>query len=127
MGYYPGTKTVILQNYSKDTINFYLNPRYVIGIRNINSEIPKNYSLSQNFPNPFNPVTNIAFSIPEESNVNLTVYDVLGREIKVLINEKLKPGNYQVDWNAQVYTSGMYFYRLQTDKFTDTKKMVLVK
>jgi photosystem II stability/assembly factor-like uncharacterized protein len=127
MGYYPGTKTVILSNYSKDTINFYLGPRYPIGIQNSNSEIPKDFSLHQNYPNPFNPVTNIAFSIPEETNVRLTVYDVIGREITVLIDQRLKPGSYRIDWNAEHYTSGMYFYRMQTDKYTDTKKMVLVK
>lgn len=103
-----------------------------IGIESISGEVPKTFSLSQNYPNPFNPVTKIKFGIPINennriSNVKLYIIDALGREITVLVNEQLKPGTYEVDWNASAYPSGVYFYMLQAENFTQTKKMVLIK
>lgn len=98
-----------------------------IGIKSFSLVIPKKYSLSQNYPNPFNPVTNIAFDIPKNSNVKLIVYDLLGQEITVLINEEMKPGSYNVDWDASAYPSGVYFYKLIAGDYTESKKMVLVK
>jgi len=102
-----------------------------IGIRH-DEEIVKSYSLAQNYPNPFNPVTNIKFSVPAMSFVKLNVYDMLGREIAQLVNNRLTQGSYIVDWNASAYASGVYFYRLSAEgtdgsKFTDTKRMILVK
>jgi hypothetical protein len=105
----------------------------VTGLTNLNNIIPDKFYLKQNYPNPFNPVTKIEFQIPlsrgvsEGRGVLLVVYDMLGREVITLVNEKLKPGTYEVNWNAESFSSGTYFYRLVTDKITITKKMVLVK
>ncbi len=93
----------------------------------ISSEIPDKFSLSQNYPNPFNPATNIKFDIPKSSFVKLIICDMLGREAAILVNEQLNAGTYQVDWDASAFTSGIYFYKLQTESFTETKRMALVK
>ncbi|MFC2092743.1 T9SS type A sorting domain-containing protein [Bacteroidota bacterium] len=85
------------------------------------------YYLSQNYPNPFNPVTTIKYQIPKSGFVILKVYNVLGNEVTTLLNEKLKSGSYEVNWDASEYSSGVYFYRLITEEFADTKKMVLLK
>jgi len=98
-----------------------------IGIININSEIPNKFSLGQNYPNPFNPTTNIRYDLPKNSFVKLVVFDALGREVSTLVNETLQPGTYSVDWNASEYTSGVYFYRLTTGNFVETKKMLMIK
>lgn len=98
-----------------------------IGLLNISTEVPNSFSLKQNYPNPFNPVTNIEFSVPEKSFVRLTVFDVTGRVVEILVNQELKAGIYKSDWNAANYSSGVYFYRLTSDGFTDTKRMVLLK
>ena len=99
----------------------------VIGIHSISTEIPNQFSLSQNYPNPFNPVTNIKFQIVNNSFVILKIYDITGREIQTLVNEKQVPGTYEVNWDASGYSSGLYFYRISADNFTDVKKMILVK
>ena len=91
------------------------------------TELSKKYFLSQNFPNPFNPATNIRFEIPRQSFVKLIVYNILGREVATLVNEKLNAGSYEFEWNASEYPSGVYFYKLITDAFVETKKMVLLK
>jgi hypothetical protein len=89
---------------------------------------PKFYSLEQNYPNPFNPSTTISFSIPSSSIVTLTIYDIIGREVKTLINKETKnSGNYVVLFNGSNLPSGIYFYKLHADKFVVTKKMVLIK
>ena len=90
-------------------------------------EIPSGYSLEQNYPNPFNPATNIKFDIPKSAYVKIKIYNTLGKEVKTLVNEKLSAGYYEVDWNASVYPSGVYFYRLQTEGYTETRKMILIK
>ncbi len=95
-------------------------------INNI-SEIPESFSLAQNYPNPFNPTTNINFSIPKSSFVTLKVYDMLGKEVASLVDENLYPGSYSFDFNATNLTSGIYFYKLTTQDFTDIKKMTLLK
>ncbi|HAX47870.1 MAG TPA: hypothetical protein DCX92_02690, partial [Bacteroidetes bacterium] len=89
--------------------------------------VPENYSLSQNYPNPFNPTTNIKLQIPKAGNVKLTVFDVTGKEVAVLVNENLSAGEYKVDFNAHGLTSGVYFYRIESAGFIDVKKMMLVK
>ncbi len=103
-----------------------------IGIQPISSSIPNGYELSQNYPNPFNPATKIKFSIPAfvettRRVVSLRIYDVLGKQIAVLVNEQLSPGTYEVEWNALDASSGVYFYSLITNEFTQTKKMVVLK
>jgi len=85
------------------------------------------FSLKQNYPNPFNPMTTIAYSIEKASDVRLTVYDVLGREVATLVNEAKKPGMYQVQFDASRLASGIYLYRIQADSFVKTHKMMLLK
>jgi hypothetical protein len=85
------------------------------------------FRLYQNYPNPFNPTTKIKYQIPVLSKVRLTVYDMLGREIKTLINEEKPAGPYEVEFNGAGLSSGVYFYRIETGKYSDTKKFVLLK
>ena len=91
------------------------------------AEVPLQYTLAQNYPNPFNPVTVISFQLPAAGFVKLKVFDLLGREIANLVNENLSAGSYKYDFNASALTSGIYFYKLETDNFSETRKMVLVK
>ena len=98
-----------------------------IGIRNTNAIIPDYFSLSQNYPNPFNPTTNIKYQITQNKLVTLKIFDILGKEIATLINEKQSPGTYEVNWDASAFPSGVYFYKLTTGDFTETKKMLLIK
>lgn len=91
------------------------------------SKLPAQFSLSQNYPNPFNPVTIIKYAVPKTSFVNITVYDLLGREIVKLINEEKPPGNYDVKFDGSNLASGIYFYRLNAGDFTQTKKLILLK
>jgi hypothetical protein len=93
----------------------------------INNSLPLSYQLSQNYPNPFNPVTKINFAIQKQGLVTLKVYDMLGREVAALVNEFKQAGYYSIDFNASGLSSGIYFYRLQANDFTDIKKMVLIK
>lgn len=98
-----------------------------VGIEPVSSTIPDKFSLSQNFPNPFNPVTNISFEIPFSSFVKLNIYNELGNEVSVLVNEKLRAGKFEVQWDGSNFSSGTYFIKLQSDKNLLTKKMVLLK
>ena len=107
----------------------------IIGIAPIGSTIPLSFKLYQNYPNPFNPVTNIKFNIPLIKGVSegrgvltqLIIYDVTGREVSVLVNDLLKPGEYSSDWNASNFASGVYFYKITAGDFSDVKKMILLK
>ena len=99
----------------------------IIGIQKISELVPSSFSLSQNYPNPFNPYTKIKFDITKLSDVKLIVYNILGREVATIVNERLKAGTYEVDFEGRELPSGVYFYRLITDEFVDVKKMVLVK
>lgn len=98
-----------------------------IGINVISAEVPYKFSLSQNYPNPFNPSTKIRFDIPKSEVIKLVVYDFLGREVAIPVNQQLNPGTYEVDFEGSTLTSGVYFYKLETENFTETKKMVLIK
>jgi hypothetical protein len=98
-----------------------------VGITPISGEVPKTFSLMQNYPNPFNPTTNIGFRIAKFGFVKITVFDVLGREVAILVNEQLHPGTYKADWNASNQPSGVYFYRLEARDYSETKKMMIVK
>jgi hypothetical protein len=102
-----------------------------IGIENQTENI-KDFELYQNYPNPFNPVTVIRYSLLVNSNVRMKVYNISGKEIATLVNEKLKAGTYEIPFSINRFTgnqisSGVYFYRLETDNFSDTKKMLLIK
>ncbi len=90
-------------------------------------KIPQNITLYQNYPNPFNPSTQIIYSLPKATNVTLKVYDILGREIALLVNERKQPGEYKVTWNAKGLPSGVYFSRIVAGDFIETKKMAVVK
>ncbi|HMQ79922.1 MAG TPA: T9SS type A sorting domain-containing protein [Ignavibacteria bacterium] len=98
----------------------------VIGISNENENTPSDFNLIQNFPNPFNPVTNIKFDIPKDVNVSIKIYDILGSEV-FGVNEYKKAGSYEVKFDGSNLASGIYFYKIDTDRFSDTKKMVLLK
>jgi len=96
-------------------------------IRICSGSIPDKFSLSQNYPNPFNPATSIKYSVSSIQSVKLSIYNILGKEVETLVNEKQSAGTYEVNWNASNYPSGIYFYRLQAGDFTETKKMILIK
>ncbi|MBN8570707.1 MAG: T9SS type A sorting domain-containing protein [Ignavibacteria bacterium] len=98
-----------------------------IGIQQVSSYLPDKFYLEQNYPNPFNPATVISFQLPAAGFVKLKVFDLLGREVANLLNENLSAGSYKYDFNASDLTSGIYFYKLETENFSETRKMVLVK
>lgn len=89
--------------------------------------LPAEYNLSQNYPNPFNPSTTIKFSIPEAGNVNITVYDALGKEVAVLADGEFNAGSYKVTWNGADVSSGVYFYRINSENYNQVRKMLLIK
>jgi hypothetical protein len=99
----------------------------ITGVAQTSSMIPIRYELYQNYPNPFNPSTTINYDLPKQSKVKLVMYDILGREVTTLVNETKNAGRYQVIWNANRFASGVYFYRLQADAFTETKKLMIIK
>jgi hypothetical protein len=88
---------------------------------------PSQYSLSSNFPNPFNPETEIEYALPEVSWVTLKVYNILGQVVEVLVDSEQRAGYHEIQWNGEGVSSGVYFYRLTAGEFTDTKRMVLMK
>jgi hypothetical protein len=98
-----------------------------IGIKPVSNEVPGEFRLEQNYPNPFNPSTNLEFRIMEPGFVRLSVYDVLGREVSIIVNQNLKQGIYKASFNAGNLPSGVYLYRLTAGNFTETRKMILVK
>jgi len=104
-------------------------PVWLTPVNQISSEVPKGFELSQNYPNPFNPLTNIKYNVKgETSNVKLIIFDIQGKQLTELINQKQSAGTYQVDFNGSNYSSGVYFYSLIIDgKVIDTKKMILLK
>ncbi|HLG33006.1 MAG TPA: T9SS type A sorting domain-containing protein, partial [Ignavibacteriaceae bacterium] len=99
----------------------------ILPVEDENNQLVNEFSLFQNYPNPFNPTTNIGFRIAKFDFVKLTVYDILGNEISVLVNEEKPAGNYEVTFDASSLPSGIYFYRLQAGRFIQSKKMVLLK
>ncbi len=99
----------------------------LVGTGNQTTVIPDKFELNQNYPNPFNPMTKINFALPKQGLVTLRIYDVLGREIKTLVNEVKQAGSYSVDFNGAEFSSGVYFYKLTSGDFSDIKRMILVK
>ena len=99
----------------------------IVGINSISSEVPTEWKLYQNYPNPFNPETKINFDVLKGEGVSVKIYDALGREMETLLNENLSPGKYSVSFNGFKYSSGIYFYRIKSNSFTDIKKMLLIK
>jgi Secretion system C-terminal sorting domain/Photosynthesis system II assembly factor YCF48 len=97
------------------------------GFVNNGTIIPRDFTLYQNFPNPFNPTTTIKLDLPKSTNISLIICDMLGRELYQIANEYLKAGSYSFTWDARKFASGIYFYRLKTEDYTETKRMVLIK
>jgi hypothetical protein len=99
----------------------------ITGVENQQTQIPNEYNLEQNYPNPFNPSTIINYAVPKTSLVTIIIYDVLGREVRTIVNEERTAGNYSVQFNAGNLASGIYFYRIQAGSFVQTKKLILLK
>ena len=93
----------------------------------ISQQVPESFKLSQNYPNPFNPSTSIKFSLPNSSFTTLKVYNLVGQEIETLVNENLNAGTYEATLNGANLTSGIYFYKINADGYSETKKMMLIK
>lgn len=121
-----GYSELIMDNAAGSSYISTVSPGWTSDLESI-TEIPSGYSLHQNFPNPFNPVTSIQFDLAAVTNVKLTVFDVLGKEVSVLINQQLDAGNHKITFNAEKLASGIYFYKLEAGSFNDIKKMTLVK
>ena len=102
-------------------------PSSITGIAEEKNQLPVKFELQQNYPNPFNPTTVISFQLPAYSHVKLIVYDVIGREIATLVNENKPAGNYTIQFNANKLTSGVYFCRMESGSFSQTKKLLLLK
>jgi hypothetical protein len=98
-----------------------------VGINNNNGEVPSKFELKQNYPNPFNPSTTISFDLPKDEFVNLTVFNAVGQEVAVLVNDNRKAGSYDINFDASSLPSGVYMYRLTAGSFTKTVKMSLIK
>ncbi len=107
-------------------IVYEINPSVVLPVDE-GKLLPSTISLDQNYPNPFNPSTTIKYSIPNQTNVTIKVFDVLGSEIITLLNEEKPAGNYEVTWDASGFSSGVYFYKLSAGKYVETRKMLLLK
>ena len=99
----------------------------ILDIQSVSNHVPQAFNLYQNFPNPFNPVTTFRIDIAKSSNIDLVICDLLGRELELVKEGYLKAGSYTYTWNASKYTSGVYFYRLITETFSETRKMILIK
>ncbi len=125
LGYSTIENTVNLIN-EHSFVNFELIP-ILKKFEPISNIIPEKYALYQNYPNPFNPVTNIKFDIPKASYVKINVYNVLGKEVSLLMSENKPAGRYSIDFDASSLTSGVYFYKIETGDFAETKRMVILK
>lgn len=98
-----------------------------IGIKKNGNEIPERFALEQNYPNPFNPTTNIRYQIANNKLVTVKIYNILGNEVAVLVNEKQSPGVYEISWDASTFPGGVYFCKLEAGGFSEVKKMLLIK
>ncbi len=129
-----GTKISSLKGIFDYSFSFYkLEPRKdddfgtITSVYEVVGTLPTGFELSQNYPNPFNPITTVQYSIPVSGKVSLNVYNILGQHVATLVNEEMKAGTYHVEFDAKRLASGVYFYHLKMDHFTDVKKMVLLK
>lgn len=124
-----GNVYVCGDSHTPATFDDYCTIKYsqTVGIISVSNGTPEKFLLTQNYPNPFNPQTKIKFAVPKSSFTKLIVYDLLGREVITLVNEELRPGTYEADWVGSNFSSGVYFYKLITNDFVETKKMVLMK
>lgn len=129
--YATGNAVNLNSNSGGDLWNYAANKKIIISntssIREISAKHPSDFELQQNYPNPFNPVTKIRFAVPVSSNATLTVIDISGRTISELFKGNIKAGNYEYTFDGSTLSSGIYFYRLQSDNFSEIRKMTLVK
>jgi len=109
------------------TISNTLINKLMVSGSGIGDMIPDVFALEQNYPNPFNPSTTIKFAVPQDSRVNLVVFNILGEKVAKLINQEMKAGYHQIEFDASHYASGVYFYSITAGDFVETKKMVLMK
>jgi Secretion system C-terminal sorting domain len=125
------TNIAVRGNYIYEGVKYYSVWRFfkpvITAENNEAGMLPATFSLKQNYPNPFNPTTKIKYDVARLGNVKIVIYDVTGREVQTLVNESLKPGTYEAAFDGSLLTSGVYFYKLITDGFTETKKMLLIK
>lgn len=121
-----GRKDIIIGEYDGN-FTFYKNLFAVVNVNNINEPAPENYALRQNYPNPFNPETSIEYELKSTDHVRIFVFDALGREITVLVDEVKSAGKYTVKFNAKNLSSGVYFYKIQAGAFVQIKKMIMLK
>lgn len=98
-----------------------------VNIEPVSNEVPTSFVLSQNYPNPFNPETKIKFEIPDEGLTKIIIYNDLGKEVQTLLDQELSKGIYELTWDASAFESGVYFYKIQSGDFVNSKKMVLLK
>ena len=117
--------SIVMLNGNITGINFSFTPQTSVGENN--SFNPNTFTLSQNYPNPFNPTTVISYQLKVKSIVSLKIYNILSEEVATLVNQEMNIGNYTATWNATNIPSGMYFYRLTSNTFSETKKMILMK
>lgn len=132
LGYTSSTTNVSLNsgnNFTVTNLNFTLEPlNPTVSIKEINTQlISEDYVLGQNYPNPFNPTTNIIFTIKKDSQISLKVYNLIGQEVANLVNDFKQAGTYEVNFDASGLPSGIYFYKLQSDNYSQTKKLALIK
>ncbi|NOY57647.1 MAG: T9SS type A sorting domain-containing protein, partial [Calditrichaeota bacterium] len=118
------TLTLVGSEFNVDYIQFIQEIASSVSKRN---ELPQGFALEQNYPNPFNPTTNINFSLGKVTNVELTVFNVLGQKVATLVNQRMPAGTYDVTWDASNVTSGLYFYIMKAGNFTVTRKMMVIK
>ena len=124
-------QTIIGQSENNDYFcnsGFWFQSYYtIVGIEDLFNNLPKTYQLNQNYPNPFNPVTTIKYAVPKTAYVRLEVYNALGQRIATLVDAIKQPGYYSISLNAAHFASGLYFYRLFSDKFINVKKLMVIK
>jgi hypothetical protein len=123
-------KDLRIYNYamSPDKINeLFVSYDISIGIDDESGAKPLTYKLMQNYPNPFNPKTNIQFQIPKDGHVTISVYNTLGQRVETLVDENMRSGMHNVTFDAAKFTSGIYFYKIESGKFSEPKKMLLIK
>ena len=123
-----GRPDLAVTNWNGNAVSIFRNTvGQVTGVEVSLNQVPKKYSLSQNFPNPFNPSTSIEYVLAERSFTSLKIYNVLGEEVATLVSEVKSPGIHKAEWSADGFSSGVYFYRLQTRDFAQTRKLILLR
>ncbi len=106
---------------------WYTTEGFITDIQEEENIIPSEFFLSQNYPNPFNPATKIKYGVKERINIRIAIFNTIGEEVNLLINETKEPGSYEIEFNASSLPSGVYFYRLQAGVYVETRKMILLK